>query len=147
MEEPPPLMEAPPIDDYMSSFDAPGSSAAPDSPPPAQTESSSNRPNSNGPSASDAPASAAFPELPCPKCGQGQIVEGKKGFGCNRYREGCKFVVWKEVAKKTLTHEQVTMLITKGKTGVIKGFTSRKGSTFETKLKLDDEWKTVFDFN
>ena len=36
----------------------------------------------------------------CPKCNQGQIIEGQRGFGCNRYREGCAFVVWKEMASK-----------------------------------------------
>jgi DNA topoisomerase-3 len=85
--------------------------------------------------------------LTCPKCGQGQIIEGKRGFGCNRYREGCTFVVWKEVAKKTLTEKQIRTLIEKGKTGEIKGFTSKKGNAFETKLRLDEQWKTVFDFS
>ncbi|MFT5089526.1 MAG: DNA topoisomerase-3 [Candidatus Latescibacterota bacterium] len=143
MEQPPPLMEAPPMEGYTTSYNSSGNSAPPaeNSPPEPTTQSAS------APSESDSSTGEIFPEIPCPKCGQGQIVEGKKGFGCNRFREGCKLVVWKEVAKKTLTHQQVEMLITKGKTDVIKGFISRKGSTFETKLKFDDEWKTVFDFN
>jgi DNA topoisomerase-3 len=30
----------------------------------------------------------------CPRCG-GQVIEGKKGFGCSNYKNGCKFVIWK----------------------------------------------------
>jgi len=55
--------------------------------------------------------------------------------------------VWKTVASKELTREQVETLIRDGKTDVIGGFKSRKGTTFETRLRLDEEWKTVFDFN
>ena len=66
--------------------------------------------------------------LTCPKCQQGQIIEGQRGFGCNRYREGCDFVVWKEMAGKKLTEKQIHTLIAKGKTGVIKGFKSKKAA-------------------
>ena len=100
--------------------------------------------------AASAPSSdqeADFPQLGCPKCNEGHIVEGRKGFGCNRFREGCNFVVWKTVASKELTREQVETLIRDGKTDVIGGFKSRKGTTFETRLRLDEKWKTVFDFN
>ncbi len=123
-EAPPPMEEAPPMDGPppLASYAAPNT--APDTPTP----------------------SGAFPQLPCPKCEQGHIVEGRKGFGCNRYREGCDFVVWKVVASKELTKEQVETLIREGKTDVIGGFKSRKGTTFETRLRLDEEWKTVFDF-
>jgi DNA topoisomerase-3 len=34
--------------------------------------------------------------LRCPACKQGQIITGKRGWGCSRWREGCKFVVWFE---------------------------------------------------
>ncbi len=30
----------------------------------------------------------------CPRCGM-PIVEGRSGFGCSGYRQGCKFVIWK----------------------------------------------------
>lgn len=119
MEEEPPLDAPPPLEAY----------AAPEAAPAAPAQSGD------------------FPQLTCPKCGQGHIVEGRKGFGCNRYREGCEFVVWKVVASKELTKEQVETLIREGKTDVIGGFKSRKGTTFETRLRLDEEWKTVFDFN
>ncbi len=84
--------------------------------------------------------------LTCPKCSQGQIIEGKRGRGCNRYREGCDFVVWNEIAGKKLTEKQVHTLISKGRTGLIKGFKSRAGKKFEARLRLDDDRKVVFEF-
>ena len=84
--------------------------------------------------------------LTCPKCRQGQIIEGQRGFGCNRYRQGCDFVVWKEMAGKKLTERQIQTLIAKGKTGIIKGFKSKKGSKFDARLKLGPECKAAFDF-
>ena len=84
--------------------------------------------------------------LTCPKCQQGQIIEGQRGFGCNRYRQGCDFVVWKEMAGKKLTEKQIHTLIAKGKTGIIKGFKSKKGSKFDARLKLGPECKAAFDF-
>ena len=85
--------------------------------------------------------------LTCPKCDQGQIIEGKRGHGCNRYREGCDFVVWKEIASKKLTGKQIITLIDKGRTGLIKGFKSRTGNKFTARLKLDDQLKVVFEFD
>jgi DNA topoisomerase-3 len=101
------------------------------------------------PSATQAAISPATePEaLPCPKCGQGLVIEGKKGYGCNRYREGCDFVVWKEIAHKTLSDRQRTTLIRTGRTGVIKGFQSRSGRRFAARLKLDGACQVVFDFS
>jgi DNA topoisomerase-3 len=35
-------------------------------------------------------------KLACPRCQQGHLITGKRGWGCSRWREGCKFVVWFE---------------------------------------------------
>lgn len=83
----------------------------------------------------------------CPRCG-GDIIEGQKGFGCTRWREGCSFVVWKTpICGKVLTRSQVKSLLKKGKTPLIKGFKSKSGKSFmayvvwenrdEAKLKLE----------
>lgn len=76
-------------------------------------------------------------ELPCPKCGQGTIMEGNRGYGCNRFRDGCKFVVWKVFAEKKLTEIQVRALLTKGKTSKITGFV-HNGEKVSAKLVLDE---------
>ncbi|MBQ7825312.1 MAG: hypothetical protein IJ337_03035, partial [Clostridia bacterium] len=33
--------------------------------------------------------------LTCPICGQGKMAENSKGYYCTRYREGCRFTIWK----------------------------------------------------
>ncbi|MBM2843461.1 MAG: topoisomerase, partial [Anaerolineales bacterium] len=88
-------------------------------------------------------ASAPLQWPACPKCGQGRIIQGRRGYGCNRYREGCDFVVWQEVSGKKLTVNQVHTLIEKGKTRLIHGFSSRTGEKFAARLQLDDEGRTV----
>ena len=50
-------------------------------------------------------------ELVCPACRQGQIVVGKRGWGCNRWREGCKFVVWFEENGKKRSEADLRDLI------------------------------------
>ncbi|MBN2327754.1 MAG: topoisomerase C-terminal repeat-containing protein, partial [Candidatus Omnitrophica bacterium] len=87
----------------------------------------------------------------CPDCG-GEIVEGKKGFGCENWREkdgGCRFVIWKTVAKKRITKTIAAQLLKNGKTGVIEGFQSKQGKSFSARLKLarDEAGRTqvVFD--
>ena len=92
------------------------------------------------------PEAASEGGITCPKCGLGQLIEGKKGRGCNRYREGCNFVVWYEIAGKKLTEKQIATLISKGRTGIIKGFKSRSGNSFEARLRLDGDLKVEFDF-
>lgn len=65
----------------------------------------SDKPGSSNARESTARDSAARPagptgqgvsDLACPSCRQGHIVTGKRGWGCSRWREGCKFVVWFE---------------------------------------------------
>ncbi len=70
-------------------------------------------------STTKAPATAAVSSattLTCPRCKQGPLLAGKRGWGCSRWREGCSFVVWFESAGKRLTDTQLRDLVTKGKT-------------------------------
>ncbi|HEX3030900.1 MAG TPA: DNA topoisomerase III [Bacillota bacterium] len=73
----------------------------------------------------------------CPLCG-GQIIQGHRGYGCANWRQGCKFVIWKEVAGKTLTGQQIQALLAKGRTPLLKGFTSKQGRKFDACLVLAD---------
>jgi len=54
--------------------------------------------------------------LPCPRCKQGALMAGRRGWGCTRWREGCAFVIWFEVAGRRLTAAQLRDLVEKGKT-------------------------------
>jgi len=35
----------------------------------------------------------------CPVCGQGEVTENSRAFGCSRWKEGCGFTVWKDALK------------------------------------------------
>lgn len=43
-------------------------------------------------------------------------MAGKRGWGCSRWREGCGFVVWFELAGRRLSDAQLRELCEKGKT-------------------------------
>lgn len=74
---------------------------------------------------------------PRPGCG-GSIFMGRKGYGCSHYKDGCKFVIWKESYGRSLTDGQVKSLIEKGKTSKLK-LTLEDGSQVDGKLVLRNE--------
>lgn len=84
--------------------------------------------------------------LTCPKCGRGQIIVGRRGYGCDRYREGCDFVVWKEVAGRELSPAQIRELIVTRLTGPLRGLTAAPGVQIDACLRLDDQWRVILDF-
>jgi DNA topoisomerase-1 len=96
------------------------------------------------------PPDANRPGIPCPKCKIGRLrrPEGRDFFGCDQFRQGCTFIVGATVAKKKLTDKQIETLCTKGKTALLKGFTSKMGRPFDAYLVCSEatEWKTKFQF-
>ena len=80
----------------------------------------------------------------CPLC-NGKIIETPKAYSCSEWRNGCKAVIWKTIAHKKITPAMAKKLLTKGETGVLKGFKSAKGTDFEANLKLVDG-KVEMDF-
>ncbi|MDB9138699.1 type IA DNA topoisomerase [Parabacteroides distasonis] len=89
-----------------------------------------------------------FPKKPsdihCPKCGKGSLVFYPRCAKCSD--PDCGLTLFRSVAGKSLTDEQLTQLAVNGETGIIKGFTSKAGKSFEASLSLDGEFKTVFVF-
>lgn len=79
----------------------------------------------------------------CPKCGK-PIREGRKSWYCSAYseQEKCNFTVWKEIAGKKITAAEAKKLLKDGKTGIIKGFRSAKGNSFDAYLTLKED-KTI----
>ncbi|OZI87197.1 hypothetical protein CFN58_05475, partial [Pseudomonas avellanae] len=62
-------------------------------------------------------------------------------IGCR----ACAFKFYPEVSGKMLSPGQIEALLTTGKTGVLKGFHSKKtGKSFEAALKLNHEAKLEF---
>ena len=82
----------------------------------------------------------------CPKCGK-PVIQGKKGYGCSGWRDGCDFVVWMEIAHKKISKAQVQKLLKTGTTDEIKGFKNKDGKEFSAKLKINEEKNgAAFDF-
>jgi DNA topoisomerase-3 len=88
--------------------------------------------------------------FPCPKCEEGSVrrPHGQEFYGCDRYEDGCTYKISTRIAGKAITDSQAATLITKGRVGPLKGFTSKAGKPFEASLSCNEEsgWKTVFDF-
>ena len=85
--------------------------------------------------------------LKCPVCGK-KIIKGHMGYRCENYKkeeEPCNFFVGK-IAGKELDEEQFKKLVTEKKTDTITGFTSKKGTSFDARLSLDEKYNVVFDF-
>ncbi|ADK15356.1 DNA topoisomerase 3 [Clostridium ljungdahlii DSM 13528] len=82
----------------------------------------------------------------CPVCHEGEVVENKSGYGCNRWKEGCKFFVGNKIAGKEILKTHVKKLIKDSKTNVIKGFKGKSGKKFNASLVIDKEGKIVFNF-
>ena len=81
----------------------------------------------------------------CPLCGK-EIVNGRKGYYCSGYREGCSFVIWKYVCKKAISVTNAKSLLSSGRTPKLSGFVSKSNKTFDAALRLDESGKVVFDF-
>lgn len=79
----------------------------------------------------------------CPRCGR-PVVFYPKLAKCQN--PDCGLTVWRTVARKELTDKQLAELLTKGKTGTIRGFVKNGGGTFGAALTLDDQFKTSFVF-
>lgn len=83
--------------------------------------------------------------MSCPKCENGQVTIYRKVAKCNN--EDCGFILFRNKSGKDLTDGQIEDLITKGKTGVIKGFKSKENKSFDAALSLDGNYKVTFVFN
>ncbi|MBV4431281.1 topoisomerase C-terminal repeat-containing protein [Clostridium tyrobutyricum] len=82
----------------------------------------------------------------CPACGEGEITPNKSGYGCSRWKEGCKFFIGKNIAQKNITESMARKLVKDKKTNVIKGFKSKAGKKFDAALTVDKDGKIVFMF-
>jgi DNA topoisomerase-3 len=81
----------------------------------------------------------------CPKC-RAPVVETKKSYGCSAWKSGCKFAIWKTISGKKISVPQARQLLTKGRTGQLKGFKSRGGKPYSAALVLDEEHKVKLKF-
>lgn len=83
-------------------------------------------------------------DLTCPKCGIGRILLYPKVAKCDD--AGCGLVIFRNKSDKQLSDKQVTELVTAKKTGLIKGFKSKAGKSFDASLTFDEQFNVVFVF-
>jgi len=80
----------------------------------------------------------------CPKCKSGQMISYDKVVKCSN--PDCSVIIFRNKSEKLLTYKQITELILNLKTGVIKGFKSKNGKSFDAVLVFDEQYKVVFEF-
>ena len=81
---------------------------------------------------------------PCPKCGSGRILFYPKVAKCSNV--DCTLTIFRNKCDKQLTDKQIVELVTKRKTGLIKGFKGKNGKAFDASLVLDGEFNVAFSF-
>ncbi len=74
----------------------------------------------------------------CPLC-KAAVIETPKTYGCQRWREGCKFTVWKNIAGKKISKTQAKKILSTGKSDPMKGFKSKAGKAFDATLIVKDD--------
>lgn len=81
----------------------------------------------------------------CPRCKKESVVLLQKVAKCRD--ENCGFIIFRNKSGKDLSDKHLIDLLTKAKTSLIKGFTSKAGKQFDAYLRLDDTLKPVFEFD
>ena len=82
--------------------------------------------------------------IPCPKCRTGRILFYPKVAKCSNV--DCPLTVFRNKGERQLTDHQLTDLLTKGKTALIKGFKSKEGKSFDAFVTFDKDFRTVYEF-
>lgn len=94
---------------------------------------------SKAPESSDASIGA------CPVCG-GLVLEKERSYSCSNWRQGCRFAIWKVIAKREIDRDTAIALIQDKSTPLLDGFTSKAGKAFSARLQVrDGEVKFSFD--
>ena len=87
---------------------------------------------------------AAGETCPCPKCGSGRILFYPKVAKCSNV--DCTLTIFRNKCDKQLSDKQIVELVTKRKTGLIKGFKGKNGKAFDASLVLDEQFNVGFSF-
>lgn len=78
----------------------------------------------------------------CPKCGKGKVRETYRKFVC----ETGDFSIWKSIAGRELSPDEVTTLLRDRRLGQLSGLRSRLGREFTADVIIKDDWTVAFDF-
>lgn len=89
-------------------------------------------------------ASENLPKLTCPKCKSQQLIIRDKIVKCPD--ENCSWVQFRNVCGVQISIADITSLVNKGKTSLIKGMKSKVGKKFDAYIILTEKCKTSFEF-
>ena len=81
----------------------------------------------------------------CPLCGS-EVKRYKISYGCSNYKNGCKFHLGLYICGRAISVKNAQQLLQTGRTSKIKGFLSKKGTTFDAALVRSGD-RCVFDFS
>lgn len=81
---------------------------------------------------------------PCPKCNSGRILFYPKVAKCSNV--DCTLTIFRNKCDKQLSDKQIIELVTKRKTGLIKGFKGKNDKAFDASLVLDEQFNVGFSF-
>lgn len=82
--------------------------------------------------------------LPCPKCSQPMEI-APWGYVCKNAE--CGFKAGHTIAGRTLSHAEMGKLLATGKSDLLGGFKSKKGTNFSATLILGEDGNIGFEFN
>ncbi|MBR6855290.1 MAG: topoisomerase C-terminal repeat-containing protein, partial [Fibrobacter sp.] len=82
--------------------------------------------------------------IPCPKCSS-PLEIAPWGYVCKNAE--CGFKAGHTIAGRTLSHAEMRTLLKTGKSDLLSGFKSKKGTTFSATLTLDDDGNIGFEFS
>lgn len=84
------------------------------------------------------------PKLNCPRCKNQQLIIRDKIVKCPD--EACNWVQFRTVCGVQVSIENVTSLVNRGKTSLIKGMTSKAGKKFDAYIILKENAESSFEF-
>jgi DNA topoisomerase-3 len=70
-------------------------------------------------------------KTPCPECGK-TVQESHRRFNC----DSCDFFIWKTLATREFSPEEMEILLAGETTGELEGFRSRMGKEFQAPVRL-----------
>lgn len=80
----------------------------------------------------------------CPKCKTGNVIVRAKTAKCDH--DGCGLLVFRRFLNKELTDQHLEQLFSSGSTKLIKGFKSKKGTSFDASITFDSSFNLTLSF-
>lgn len=79
----------------------------------------------------------------CPRCG-GTVRIGKKAFNCENFSKGCKFYVYRNISGHEITYEEISQLLSQGKTSKPITLFDPEGNTSQKRIAVNKKKNITF---